>query len=91
MWCGTPVIALRSGGVTDQIKDGMTGFLCDALDEIREIIVTDKVGEIDPYECRRHVEEYFSKVVIVDDCDSYLLGFSLTYVNESPWRKTSFL
>ncbi len=64
MCSGTPVIALRSGGVTDQIKDGVTGFLCDALDEIREIIVSDKVSEIDPYECRRRVEEHFSKEVM---------------------------
>ena len=64
MCCGTPVIALRSGGVTDQIKDGVTGFLCDALDEVREIIVSDKVSEIDPCECRRHVEENFSKEIM---------------------------
>ncbi len=29
--------------------------------------------------------------IIVDGYDSYLLGFSLTYVNKSPGRKTSFL
>jgi len=64
MCCGTPVIALRSGGLTDQIVDGVTGFLCDALDEIQEIIVSDKVSEIDPYECRRRVEEHFSREVM---------------------------
>jgi len=71
MCCGTPVIALRSGGVTDQIKDGVTGFLCDALDEICEIIVTAKVSEIDPYECRRRVEEHFSKVVMAENYLEY--------------------
>ena len=71
MCCGTPVIALRSGGVTDQIKDGVTGFLCDALDEIREIIVSDKVSEIDPYECRRHVEENFSKEIMAKNYLKY--------------------
>jgi len=64
MCCGTPVIALRSGGLTDQIEDGVTGFLCDALDEVREIIVADKVSEIDPYECRKRVEEHFSREVM---------------------------
>ena len=29
--------------------------------------------------------------IIVDDCDSYLLGFSLPYMNKSPGGKTSFL
>jgi len=64
MCCGTPVIALRSGGLIDQIADGVTGFLCDALDEVQEIIVADKVSEIDPYECRRRVEEQFSREVM---------------------------
>jgi glycosyltransferase involved in cell wall biosynthesis len=64
MCCGTPVIALRSGGLTDQIVDGVTGFLCDALDEVQEIIVADKASEIDPYECRRRVEEHFSREVM---------------------------
>ena len=71
MCCGTPVIALRSGGVTDQIVDGVTGFLCDALDEIYEIIVSDKVSEIDPYECRRRVEEHFSKVGMAENYLAY--------------------
>jgi len=64
MCCGTPVIALRSGGLTDQIVDGVTGFLCDALDEIQEVIAADKASEIDPYECRRRVEEQFSREVM---------------------------
>ena len=67
MCCGTPVISLRSGGLTDQIEDNVTGFLCDTLDEIREIIVADKVGEIDPYECRRRVEEHFSREVMTEN------------------------
>ncbi len=42
----------------------MTGFLCDALDEMQEIIVDDKVSEIDPYECRKRVEKHFSRDVM---------------------------
>ena len=72
MCCGTPVIALRSGGLTDQIQDGVTGFLCDSLGEMREIIVTDKVSDIDPYECRRRVEEHFSREVMAKNYLSYL-------------------
>lgn len=58
--------------MTDQIKDGVTGFLCDTLEEIREIIVTDKVSDIDPHECRRRVEEHFSREVMAKSYLSYL-------------------
>ncbi len=72
MCCGTPVIALRSGGLTDQIQDGVTGFLCNSLGEMREIIVTDKVSDIDPHECRRRVEEHFSREVMAKNYLNYL-------------------
>ncbi|VUT23857.1 MAG: Trehalose synthase [Candidatus Methanolliviera sp. GoM_oil] len=60
MSCGTPVIGLRNGGLIDQIEDGKTGFLCDTLDEVEEVIRSNKIEEIDPYECRRRVKENFS-------------------------------
>ena len=51
---GTPVIALRRGSVPEVIVDGVTGFICDDVDEMAQ--AAERIGEIDPEECRRHAE-----------------------------------
>jgi glycosyltransferase involved in cell wall biosynthesis len=61
MSCGTPVIGLKNGGLIDQIHDGVTGFLCNSIDEVEEIIKSDKVSEIDPADCRERAEQLFSR------------------------------
>ena len=33
MATGTPVIAMRNGSVPELIEDGVTGFICDSVDE----------------------------------------------------------
>jgi glycosyltransferase involved in cell wall biosynthesis len=53
---GTPVIALRRGSVPEVIEDGVTGFVCDDVDEMVE--ATARIGEIDPEVCRRHAERF---------------------------------
>ncbi|HWC11525.1 MAG TPA: glycosyltransferase, partial [Acidimicrobiales bacterium] len=58
MACGTPVVALRNGSVPEIVKDGVTGFVADDMEEFLAAI--DRVEEIDPAECRRLVEERFS-------------------------------
>jgi glycosyltransferase involved in cell wall biosynthesis len=64
MACGTPVVALRRGSVPEVVADGVTGFVRDDLDELAEAI--DRVGELDPRACRRHVAERFDVPVMVD-------------------------
>ena len=53
---GTPVIALRRGSVPEVIEHGVTGFICDDVDEMVE--ATQRIGEIDPEACRRHAERF---------------------------------
>jgi glycosyltransferase involved in cell wall biosynthesis len=53
---GTPVIALRRGSVPEVIEDGVTGFICDDVDDM--VRATERIGEIDPEECRRHAERF---------------------------------
>lgn len=55
--CGTPVIAMRQGAVPEVIEHGRTGFIVETVDEMVE--AARHVGDIDPAECRRVVEERF--------------------------------
>jgi glycosyltransferase involved in cell wall biosynthesis len=64
MACGTPVVALRRGSVPEVIVDQQTGFICDDLAELPAAL--QRVGELDPMRCRRHVEERFSVAPMTD-------------------------
>jgi glycosyltransferase involved in cell wall biosynthesis len=64
MACGTPVVALRRGSVPEVVADGVTGFVREGLDELAEAI--DRVGDLDPHACRRHVADRFDVPVMVD-------------------------
>ena len=63
---GTPVIALRRGSVPEVIEDGVTGFICDDVDEMVE--ATERIGEIDPEACRRHAQRFSGEQM----CRGYL-------------------
>ncbi len=58
MACGTPVIAYRRGSVPEVITDGVTGFMCEGLEEA--IAAVKKVEKIDRKRCRAVFEERFS-------------------------------
>jgi len=58
MACGTPVITFNRGAVSEVVVDKKTGFIVDSVDEMVEAI--SKAGQIEPLECRRHVEQHFS-------------------------------
>jgi len=58
MACGTPVIALANGGLKEQIENGVTGFLCKSIEEIKRRIWD--VDMIDPEDCRNIVATRFS-------------------------------
>jgi len=65
MACGTPVIALRRGAAPEVIVDGKTGFIVDTEEEVVE--ATKKIDQINPQDCRRHVEENFSREKMAKD------------------------
>ena len=68
MACGTPVIALRKGAAPEVIADGKTGFLADTEEGILEAMR--KIDTIKPADCRRHVEENFSRERMAKDYQS---------------------
>jgi glycosyltransferase involved in cell wall biosynthesis len=56
--CGTPVIAFRSGALSDIIEDGVTGFLVSDEREMANRIAD--TGRIDPQICRETARRRFS-------------------------------
>ena len=57
MACGTPVVALRGGAVNEVVEDGITGFICDRVEDLPALI--DKADQIDPYACRNRAAREF--------------------------------
>jgi glycosyltransferase involved in cell wall biosynthesis len=58
MACGTPVVGLRRGAVSEVVVDGLTGIIADHPDELAGAV--DSARAIDPHDCRRHVENRFT-------------------------------
>jgi glycosyltransferase involved in cell wall biosynthesis len=56
--CGTPIIAFRSGSVPELVEDGVTGFLCnDIEDAVRAV---HRLPELSRHACRRAFERRFT-------------------------------
>jgi glycosyltransferase involved in cell wall biosynthesis len=61
---GTPVIAYRSGALTEIVEDGVTGFLVNDVDEMAEAI--GKVDKISPAVCYEAAKRRFSKERMIE-------------------------
>jgi glycosyltransferase involved in cell wall biosynthesis len=64
MACGTPVIAFRRGSMPEVIRDGVTGFLVESVEEAAAAVA--RINELERRACRRWVEERFSQRRMVD-------------------------
>jgi glycosyltransferase involved in cell wall biosynthesis len=56
--CGTPVLAYRCGSIPELIEDGVTGFVCEGLDEMTAAV--QRIPEIDRGRCRSTFEQRFT-------------------------------
>jgi glycosyltransferase involved in cell wall biosynthesis len=56
--CGTPVVAMNRGALSEYIEHGVNGFLANNIAEFEEYM--QRVDEIDPAACRKSVEKKFS-------------------------------
>lgn len=56
--CGTPVIAYRRGSIPEIIDHGVTGFICETIEEMVDAV--DQVPLIDRKQCRAAFDERFT-------------------------------
>jgi glycosyltransferase involved in cell wall biosynthesis len=64
MACGTPVLGARMGSIPEIVVDGVTGFLCDTVEDA--VAKVPQLAALDRRACRRHVEESFSLERMID-------------------------
>lgn len=63
--CGTPVIALRRGAVSEMVLDGETGFIAETPAGLPYAVR--HLDQLDPHRCRQDAEARFSVGRMVDD------------------------
>jgi glycosyltransferase involved in cell wall biosynthesis len=64
MACGTPVLGARTGSVPEIVVDGVTGFLCDGVDDA--VVRVPQLPTLARSACRVHVEATFSAERMVE-------------------------
>jgi len=62
---GTPVLSTFWGAMPEIMVQGVTGFMCKTVGEMKERIRD--IDKIDPRNCRRHVEERFTSRRMAQD------------------------
>jgi glycosyltransferase involved in cell wall biosynthesis len=65
MACGTPVIAFPRGAIPEVVVDQLTGMIVDDIGQMAEAVW--RVGDVNPYACRVHVETNHSASRMADD------------------------
>ncbi len=55
---GTPVVGFARGGLTEVVRDGITGFLVEPGDMAAAVSAVESVGEIARGACRRHAVDH---------------------------------
>jgi glycosyltransferase involved in cell wall biosynthesis len=65
MACGTPVIAYRCGSVPEVLEHGVTGYLCDSVDQA--VAAVGSVHELSRAACRRTFEQRFTSERMMRD------------------------
>lgn len=64
MAAGTPVITRNVGAAPEVVLDGVTGFVCETVEEMA--VAVERVAELDPVACRKRVEAGFSARSMTD-------------------------
>jgi len=73
MACGTPVIVFDRGSAKEIVKDGKTGFIVKDINQA--VKATKKIDKIKREDCRKRVEEKFSKKRMVEEYEKVYYNF----------------
>ncbi len=76
--CGTPVIAMRRGSVPEVLRDGVSGFLCESVDEM--VAAVPRLDELSREECRRQSLRFSSRAM----ADGYLEVYQRLLAGRAP-------
>jgi glycosyltransferase involved in cell wall biosynthesis len=63
--CGTPVVAWRCGSVPEVIADGVTGFVCESIDQA--VLGVERISELSRARCRQEFETRFRAARMAED------------------------
>jgi glycosyltransferase involved in cell wall biosynthesis len=63
--CGTPVVAWRCGSVPEVIRDGVTGFICESIEEA--VRAVERVPALSRSRCRQEFETRFRAAHMVEN------------------------
>ena len=66
MASGTPAVALRQGALPELVEDGVSGFVCDTVDEM--VAAVGAAAELDAAACARAARLRFSPRALVERC-----------------------
>ena len=61
---GAPVVAFRRGAMSEIVRDGVTGFLADGMEEAFQAF--ESINMIDPRECLQHAQQNFSSAKMAE-------------------------
>jgi glycosyltransferase involved in cell wall biosynthesis len=84
MACGTPVIGANMGSIPEIVIDGVTGFVCETVEDAAEKV--NLVASLDRRKCRAHVQREFSIDRMVD---RYLDAYALAVDQQLPAGATA--
>src|SRR5918912_1702836 len=62
--CGTPVLALNRGSVSEVVQEGVTGFIRETEDEL--VAAVGRIGDLDRLRCRQEAERRFSPAAMAE-------------------------
>ncbi len=63
--CGTPVIAFRRGAVPEVLEEGVSGFICEGVEEAVDRV--HRIADLDRQTCREQFERRFSVRRMAED------------------------